>query len=120
MALDQPDYWIITPGSNEPQTFAFLDAGGPENLTGQVFRLFIAWPGTRRVYATTDTPPLLSYGNQALEAYRGILVFATPMQLTLDLPAATRITFEVWRTAGAIETPEHSGLISLKATVKNA
>jgi hypothetical protein len=119
MSLDQPDIWPITPGSNEPIDFAFLDAGGPEDLSGQTFRLFIAWGETRLVYASTDPAPLLGFGNQALDAYRGILTFATPLQLTLDLPAATRITFEVWRTTEGIETREHAGLIALLETVKN-
>lgn len=119
MSLDQPDIWPITPGSNEPMDFAFLDDGGPEDLTGRSFTLFIAWEGERLVFSSTDVPPLLSFQDQAVEAYRGILTFATPMKLTLDLPAGTRITFEVWQNLAGIETLEHEGLIVLRETVKN-
>lgn len=118
MSLDQPDVWIITPGSNEPMSFAFIDAGGPEDLSGQVFTLFIAWGAERLEYATTDADPLLTFGDQTIVEFTGILVFATPLQLTRDLPASTPITFEVWRLMEGIETPEHTGIIVLTETVK--
>lgn len=119
MSLDQPDIWPITPGSNEPMTFAFLDDGGPEDLTGRVFTLYIAWGDERLVFSSTDDPPLLTFQDQTIEAYRGILTFATPTQLTLDLPAGVPITFEVWQTFGGIETREHEGLIVLRETVRH-
>lgn len=119
MSLDQPDIWPITPGSNEPIDFAFLDDGGPEDLTGRSFTLYIAWQGERLVYSSADVQPLLTFQDQTVEAYRGILTFATPMQLTLDLPAGMPITFEVWQSLAGLETLEHSGLIVLLETVKN-
>lgn len=117
MSLDRPDVWPITPGSNEPMTFAFLDDGGAENLTGRSFTLYIAWGSTRLAYSSTAPQPLLTIQDQAVEAYRGILTFATPLQLTLDLPASARIIFEVWMTMGGIDTMEHRGIIALRETV---
>lgn len=119
MSLDQPDIWPITPGSNEPIDFAFLDDGGAEDLTGRVFTLYIAWGEERLAFSTADAPPLLTFQDQTVEAYRGILTFATPLQLTLDLPAGVPITFEIWQSVAGVETPEHAGLIVLRETVRN-